>query len=214
LRKEESIEALQVAAAARRKHAVTQTSGKPNFAVLCRIAYLSPQANLGDVVMRRPAQGFTLIELIVVISIVGILASVALPRFMNAQRDARIAKVFALNGSIRSAAALAHARCLLDQAANPAGTCTSAGGTAAMEGVNIPMINGYPQANLNGIITAAQLAAVTDALTISAGGAGANQLITIDMIGATDQTNCRISYTSPTAAGDAAVIAPPLTAGC
>ncbi len=164
--------------------------------------------------MRRPEQGFTLIELIVVISIVGILASIALPRFMNAQRDARIAKVFALNGSIRAAASLAHARCLLDQAANPAGACTAAGGTAAMEGVAIPMIDGYPQANAAGIIAAAQLDATTDALTISAGGPGANQLITIDLIGAPTPATCRISYTSPTAAGVAPVIAVPLTAGC
>ena len=164
--------------------------------------------------MRRSAQGFTLIELIVVISIVGILASIALPRFMNAQSDARAAKVLALNGSIRAASALAHARCLLDQAANPVGACTAAGGTAATEGLNIPMIDGYPQANTAGIITAAQLNAGTDGLTISAGGAGVNQQITITPNGATTPANCIISYTSPTGAGAPAVIAPPVTTGC
>jgi len=164
--------------------------------------------------MRRTAQGFTLIELIVVITIVGILAAVALPRFINAQRDARIAKLQALNGSIRAASALAHARCLLDQAANPVGPCTAAGGTANMEGLAIPMINGYPQANAGGIIAAAQLNAATDGLTISAGGAGAGVAITVDLIGATTPATCRISYTSAAAAGSAPVIAVPLTAGC
>ncbi len=56
--------------------------------------------------MNGKQAGFTLIELVMVIIIIGILAAVALPRFVNLQADARLAKAQALFGSIRAAAAI------------------------------------------------------------------------------------------------------------
>jgi MSHA pilin protein MshA len=147
--------------------------------------------------------GFTLIELVVVIAIIAILAAVAMPRYIDLQVQARIAKMNGILGSIKSAAALAHAGCLVDMAgltASPTCNIPAGAGTVNMEGASVAMVNQYPDANTSsvsgtgGILVAAQITSA-DGVFIS-GGSG-NPLF-IDA-GTALNTTCRITYNAAAA---------------
>ena len=161
------------------------------------------------------ARGFTLIELVIVITIIGILAAVALPRLIDAQRDARVAKANAIYGSIRSAVGLARSRCELDLAGTApsltAINCASTPPKVNMDGTMVDIVNRHPSATAAGIEVAAALNPAADGLT--SGGTGITR--TFDIAGGT-VPNCRITYQEATLSGTV-IVAPVIsvvTSGC
>jgi MSHA pilin protein MshA len=138
--------------------------------------------------MERPAQGgFSRVELIVVVVLLGMVAAVAIPRYHGYEANERVAALKNMGGMLKSAALMAHTVCQAQSCANNQ--------TIVIRGQPITFINGYPDAASIGKL-------VTRAEGFTPSGAGNR----FSKNGA-DTAECWVQYNSATIEAD--VVSPP-----
>jgi len=130
-------------------------------------------------------QGFTLIELVMVIVILGILAATALPKFIDMTTNARISTLSGLQGAIQGAKTIVKAGYLI----NPSSPVTMSDGTTVTVSTT-GTIAGLPTATAAGIGNAIDISS-----EFTPTYATGPNVATFTM-----QTNCFLTYTESTGA--------------
>jgi MSHA pilin protein MshA len=148
--------------------------------------------------MSRPLRtaGFTLIELVVVVSILGILSAVALPKFANLGGNARVASLQAAKASLMSVSAAVHAKAQVDPSATK----------VTMEGTDVTLLMGYAKADQTLAAAAGldpadfQVTGPTASTMTPPTGASQVTIVPKGLVGTAAATKCYIAYVEPSTA--------------
>lgn len=151
--------------------------------------------------------GFTLIELVVVIVILGILAVTAAPKFLNLQDDARESALQGLKGAMNGAAGIVYGKAAIE---GVEGVDKSASAGVAVDGILINF--GYPTAASTGI-GAAVIGLNEDWTQISSGTASGRDFVSYSFSNGGGQ-NCFLTYTEATSAAEPTIAVTAPDAGC
>ncbi|UJQ37257.1 prepilin-type N-terminal cleavage/methylation domain-containing protein [Aeromonas caviae] len=128
----------------------------------------------------KKQSGFTLIELVIVIIILGILAVTAAPKFLNLQEDAKKSAAQGVQAAVSSSAQLVYSKSALEGIErDPSGAVSSSDGT------KIDVVFGYP---------AATDAGIKNAVTIDGSWSGKKSGSVY--VFSTSSSKCTVNYTA------------------
>ncbi|PSW31653.1 MSHA biogenesis protein MshA [Photobacterium phosphoreum] len=147
--------------------------------------------------------GFTLIELVVVIVILGILAVTAAPKFLNLQDDARASSLQGLKGAIDGAAGITYGKAAIKGVESVS--------TAATTFDGIEIVYGYPTATSAGI--GAAMTGFSDWAEMDSSSATDPKTLVLTYKGNTDE-GCSVTYTQATGSTAAFTSVTMTGAGC
>ena len=140
--------------------------------------------------MKKMQSGFTLVELIVVIVILGILAATAAPKFMDLSGDARKASLKGLEAAMRDANAMIYAKAAIAGKVGGATGTPPVNSTIPVNGKDIELLYGFAK-DVTNLVLAMDIN-TTDFDTATSGE--------IQVAKAPDKTKCKVKYTAPVSA--------------
>ena len=138
--------------------------------------------------MKRSA-GFTLIELVIVIVILGILAVTAAPKFLNLQSDARASTLKGLKAAMESSSSIVYSKAVI------LGKDTSTTGDEEVDGIKTKF--GYPTQTVGGIDKAVDLSTGDWASAATSTGFAFWPADLASGVSA----SCNVNYVAPTTSG-------------